>query len=349
MKPYGGKNATVLQYLHWFFRRFFVAVVLLGSLAGYLRPGWFEWVGWTYTIPLLGTVDSVVVGLGIIMFGMGMTLSTGEVADALTHPGRIGLGVICQFLLMPLLALVLVLLTGAPTPVALGVVLLGCCPGGTASNVMTFLADADVPLSIAVTVCGTLLAPLLTPWLFWLYGEQVLGVYLGEPIDVPVLMLTKTIVVVVVPVLLGLGLKWWLDVGDDAEELDRVFGLTSILVIALIVAYVVGSVDPGLLGRDLAGMSVTVFLHNGLGLAAGFLVAVFWGLPGGSIRALSLEVGMQNSGLAIALAGLLRTQLEATGQFAGSELALLAVPGVLFSVWHNVTGPLLASVWNESA
>lgn len=84
-------------------------------------------------------------------------------------------------------------------------------------------------------------------------------------------------------------------------------------------------------------------------LAAGFLAAVLWGLPRGAVRALSLEVGMQNSGLAIALAGLLRTQLETTGQFPGSELALLAVLGVLFSVWHNVTGPLLASVWNESA
>lgn len=338
----------MLRRLHRYLRRFFVVVVLFACLVGYLRPGWFEWVGRSYEVPLLKTVNNVVLGLGIIMFGMGMTLSTGEVSDALTSPCRIALGIACQYGFMPLLALALVILLALPTPLALGVVLLGCCPGGTASNVMTFLADADVPLSIAITVSGTLLAPVLTPWLFWLYGQQFLGVYLEEPISVPVLMLMKTIVLVVVPVLLGLGLKVGLNVRDD-ESLDRIFGTTSIVVIALIVAYVVGSVDPGLLERNFGGLSLAVLLHNGLGLAAGFLVGVVLSLPRGTAQALSLEVGMQNSGLAVALAGVLTTQLESTHQFTAAELTLVAVPAVLFSVWHNVTGPVLASYWNGSS
>jgi BASS family bile acid:Na+ symporter len=340
---------NVLRGVSWFSRRFFVFIVILASLLGYLQPRGFHWVGTELDAGVLGTVNGVVIGLGVIMLGMGMTLRLDEISVAFRHPERIGLGVLFQFVMMPLLALVIVLTMDLPTSAGLGVILLGCCPGGTASNVMTYLAGADVPLSIAVTVTGTLLAIVATPWLFWLYGGQVMGVYLEKPIDVPVDLLTRTIAIVVVPILLGLIIKISFNLSEREERLDQFFSLLSIIVIGLIVGYVVSSVEPELLERELTGLSVPVFLHNGMGLAAGFLAGGFFGMPRNTVRALSLEVGMQNSGLALALAGVLQTQLSSTDLFTKSELALLGVPAVLFSVWHNVTGPLLASVWSRTS
>lgn len=338
----------LVRSISWFSRRYFVLIVIASSFMGFYRPEDFGWIGTNLDAGILGMVNGVIIGLAIIMFGMGMTLQLDEISDALLRPGRILIGVVFQFGFMPLLALALALTMDLSTPVALGILLLGCCPGGTASNVMTYLADADVPLSIAVTVTGTLLAVFFTPWLFWFYGESVLGVYVGEPIEVPVYLLARTIAVVVIPVLLGLALKTYFDVEESEEYLDRIFSLISIVVIALIVAFVVSNVKPDRLVRELTGLSIPVFLHNGLGLGIGFLGASLLGMPRDSVRALSLEVGMQNSGLAMALAGVLQTQLAAGNLFTESELALIGVPAVLFSVWHNVTGPLLASAWGRN-
>lgn len=332
------------------FRRYFVMAVLLASLAGYLLPGIVRWVGWSSTVPVLGSVNGVLVGLGIIMFGMGMTLSVDEFVRALTHPARIVLGVLLQYALMPGLALFLVVVTGLPRSLGLGVILLGCCPGGTASNVMAFLAEADVPLSIAVTLLSTFLAPIATPWLFWLFGGQFYGVYLGETITVPVLLLTRAIIIVVVPILLGLLIKAVGNVSAFEETIEQIFSLLSILVICLIVAYVVSTAGlVSLSGRASVAVMIAVFFHNFLGLTTGYFAAAGFGLPVLSVQSLSLEVGMQNSGLAMALAGLLESRLIELSQFSSEELTLLAVPAVLFSVWHNLSGPFLASRWSHQS
>ncbi len=338
----------IVREISWFSRRFFVLIVIGASLVGYYRPGAVGWVGTSIGAGILGKINGVIIGLGIIMFGMGMTLDLDEISVALVHPGRILIGVLFQFGLMPLVALAIVFLVDLSIPAALGILLVGCCPGGTASNVMAYLADADVSLSIAVTVAGTLLAVVLTPWFFWFYSEWVLGVYVGEPINVPIYLLARTIAVVVGPVLLGLAFKASVDFSDEEEYVNQIFSLLSILVIALIVSYVVSNVDPDRFVRGLTGLSLPVLLHNGLGLGTGFLGAWILGMPQNSVRTLSLEVGMQNSGLAMALAGVLQTQLASSNVFTASELALLGVPAVLFSVWHNITGPFLASIWSRN-
>jgi BASS family bile acid:Na+ symporter len=334
-----------LKWLSQVSRRYFVVIVGLATVLGYFSPGSVQWMGWSTKLPMVGTINGIMIGLGIIMFGMGMTLSISQVRDALLNPGAIAIGVAFQFLLMPLIAFLLVISLGLDPLVGLGVILLGCCPGGTASNVMAFLAEADVPLSIAITLAGTLLAPLLTPWLFWFYGENLLGLYLGESIDVPVLMLAKATVIVVVPVLVGLGLKVSLDLGNVMELVNNLLRLVSIAIIALVVAYIVSTVDFALLSHQVAFIALPVIFHNGLGLITGYGAARSIGLTTDSVRTMTLEVGMQNSGLAMALAGLLKDNLIELSQYTSVDLALLSIPAVLFSVWHNVTGPLLASRW----
>jgi BASS family bile acid:Na+ symporter len=286
------------------------------------------------------------VGLGIIMLGMGITLSLSQVKEALLQPERIAIGVALQFILMPLIAFALVVLTGLDPIVALGVILLGCCPGGTASNVMAFLADVDVPLSIAVTLAGTLLAPLLTPWLFWFYGEKLLGFYLGTSIDVPVLILAKAVLLVVVPVMVGVLLKLFFTLERFENSIEQGFRILSIMIIAIIVAYIVGTLDITVTGSRLMLLAVPVVLHNGIGLLSGYYVSSLMGMNVSSVRTLSLEVGMQNSGLAMAIAGILETNLLEQADPGSADLALLAVPAIIFSVWHNITGPLLASIWS---
>ncbi len=344
-----GEFWQVLSELSSLARRYFVLIVIGASLTGYYLPEFFGWVGTSVNVAWIGTVNGVVLGLGIIMLGMGMTLSVSEVKKALVHPRRIVLGVLLQFFFMPLIAFGLVVVGGIEPVVALGIILLGCCPGGTASNVMAFLADVDVPLSIAVTLTGTLLAPILTPWLFWFYGEKLLGLYLGSTVDVPIVVLAKAIFVVVVPVILGMVLKTRLGLGRYGQVLDRGFRVLSITIIALIVAYIVSTLDLELTRPRLMVLTVPVVLHNAIGLAAGYWASTWIGFSTGSARTLALEVGMQNSGLAMAIAGLMESSLLPRANFSSPEFALLAVPAIVFSVWHNITGPLLASVWAANA
>lgn len=349
---------SILSGLSRFFNRNFVWVVLTGAVLGYRLPGFFLWVGEPVPVLLVSgsgslipttlPVDGIIVGLGLIMFGMGMTLSFREFRRALRFPGRIGLGVFLQFLLMPLVAFVLVILFGLPGVVALGVILVGCCPGGTASNVIAYLADADVPLSVSVTLVSTLLAPLITPWLVWSYGQKLLGFYTGQVIEIPVAILVKAILIIVVPLLLGLSVKRVIYGEEQYSIFDDVFTLLSVVIISIIVGYVVATASVNKQLFASLFLFGPVILHNLAGLALGYGGARVFGFPLDSVRSLSIEVGMQNSGLAVALAEILRQELVATGRYGSGELAMMAVPAVLFSVWHNVTGPVLASRWSES-
>lgn len=336
-----------------FCHRYFVLVVLVAACIGYVRPSLLLWMGEPLRLPVpSGTselvvaklpVNGVIVGLGLIMFGMGMTLSVSEFRRALTHPSRIGFGVILQFLIMPVVAFVLAMVLGLSNVAALGVILVGCCPGGTASNVIAFLADADVPLSVAVTLTSTLLAPLLTPWLVWVYGQRLLGYYRGEFLDIPVALLMKVILIIVVPLLVGLLLKQLGQSEMTLPVLEDVFTLLSIAVISLIVGYVVATASVKNQLMVSLFLFVPVVVHNISGLALGYWGAQFLAFPLDSVRSLSIEVGMQNSGLAVALAGVLQEEMG-----GGAELATMAIPAVLFSLWHNISGPVLASLWNNS-
>ena len=260
--------------------------------------------------------------LMVIMLGMGMTLRAADFAIVARRPWALLLGVAAQYVVMPGVAWLLTQALSLPAAVAAGVILVGAAPGGTASNVMVYLAKGDTALSVAMTSVSTLLAPLLTPLLvLWLAGEYL-------PVDAGGLF-TSIVQIVLVPVLLGLVLR--LVVPRVVERVLPALPLVSVVgITAVVVVVVAGSADT----ITSVGLVVVlaVVLHNGLGLALGYGIARVTGMDVSARRAISIEVGMQNSGLAAGLA---------TVHFSPAA----ALPAAVFSVWHNVSGSLLAGYW----
>ena len=291
--------------------RYFALWVVLGTILGSIRPELVTWVG--PHIPFL---------LGVIMFGMGMTLSGSDFKNALRRPREVAAGVLAQFTIMPLVAYGLALGLKLPPDLAVGVVLVGACPGGTASNVVTYLARGDVALSVSMTSIATLLAPVLTPMLtLGLAGQWI-------PVSAGALFLS-IVKIVVLPVAAGVLAHRFLS--KIVAQLTPLLPLVSVSAIVLIVAFVVSANLDRILATA-ATVFVAVALHHLFGLGLGFALARALGMEESKTRAVTIEVGMQNSGLAVSLAAL---------HFNPAA----AIPGALFSVWHNLTGPALATYW----
>ena len=266
-----------------------------------------------------GTLISVL--LGVVMFVMGMATRLDDFKIVLSRPKDIAIGCVAQFTVMPALAWGLARLFGLDEALTVGVVLVGCCPGGTASNVMTYLAKGDLALSVGMTGVSTILAPVLTPALTLLLA--------GKTVDVDAAgMFVGILWVVILPICLGLAAKRFFP--RATERAVRYMPTVSSVAIALIIALVVAAN-----ARHLATGGIAVFLvvilHNVCGLALGYLIAAALRLAEPKRRALCIEVGMQNSGLAASLAA---------AHFAAYPMA--AVPGAIFSVWHNISGALVA-------
>lgn len=260
--------------------------------------------------------------LALVMFGMGMNMSWRDVEPVLKQPKNILCGCAAQFLIMPLLAWVLGKAFSLDAALLTGVILVGACPGGTASNVITFLARGDLALSVGMTTVNTLLAPLVTPFIVWLL--------LRTSVEVDALAMFRTIALVVLaPIALGLLLHRF---ADRHPAVRQVMPTVSVLAIAAIIACIVAHQSAQLLATG-GVILLVVILHNLGGFGCGYLLARLLRLNTAQARALSVEVGMQNSGLATALA-----------QSAFPTLAMATVPGVLFSVWHNLSGSLLAAL-----
>ena len=291
----------------------FALWILLFALLAFYQPAWFlplaKWI-----VPLLG----------LIMFGMGLTLKTEDFREVARRPLRVLIGVLAQFLIMPGLAWLLCQVLRLPPEVAVGVILVGCCPGGTASNVMTWFARGDLALSVAITAVTTLLAPLVTPALIWLLASAWLPVQFGA-------LFMSILQVVLLPIALGLIAQRLL--GVRVRHLVEVLPLVSVVSIVIIVAAVVAASQAKIAESGLLIMAVVV-LHNGFGLALGYLAGMLFGMPLAQRKTLSIEVGMQNSGLGAALA---------SAHFS----PLAAVPSALFSVWHNLSGSLLAALFRR--
>ena len=265
--------------------------------------------------------------LGVVMFGMGLTLNLNDFRIVFSRPKDVIIGCLAQFTIMPLLAWGLARLFGLDEALALGVVLVGCCPGGTASNVITYLAKGDLALSVGMTGVSTLLAQFLTPLLTWALA--------GKSVDVDVASMFLSILwVVILPIVIGLLVKWlWPKFTEKAT--DYLPALSSV-AIALIVAIVIAANADKLLAGGLV-IVLVVMLHNVCGLSLGYLIGRLLGLSGPKKRAISVEVGMQNSGLASSLA---------TIHFAAYPLA--TIPGAIFSVWHNLSGAAVAYLYRKS-
>jgi BASS family bile acid:Na+ symporter len=286
---------------------------LLAAAAAWIWPE--AWVGFKGSIAPL---------LGVVMLGMGMTLEVRDFARVLERPGLVSLGVAMQYTIMPSVGWALSVALGLPAQLAAGIVLVGSCPGGTASNVVCYLARGDVALSITLTTVSTLLAIGATPMLTW--------VYVGERIEVPVLgMLASVLKIVILPVLVGVVVnKVW---GRRLAPIKRGLPLVSVIAIVVIIAIIVGLNRDGI-GQLVGLVSVAVMTHNLLGLALGYGVARALGRSRSQSRTLAIEVGMQNSGLGVALA---------TAHFPPAA----ALPGAFFSVWHNLSGACLAGWWSR--
>ncbi|MBA2862729.1 bile acid:sodium symporter family protein [Methanococcus maripaludis] len=292
---------------------YFAMLVILGSIIGFLNPDLFGW-----SLPHISLI------LGIIMFGMGMTLNKDDFKTVLKRPFDVVFGTALQFILMPLLAFFVVTLLNLPGELAIGVILLGACPGGTASNVITYLAKGDVALSVAITTFSTLIAPLMTPIL-------VLG-FAGSWIDVSAYSMFLSILkIVLIPVILGVIINNLF--GKKIDSIRQILPLISVAAIVLIVSAIIGVNSEKIISSGVFAL-LAVILHNAFGLLFGYIGSKLVGMDEKKSRAITIEVGVQNSGLAVALATIYFNPLA-------------AVPGAIFSVWHNITGPILANYWSK--
>lgn len=290
------------------------ALVLLSAIVGLAFPD------------IVGQVKPTVISplLGVIMFGMGLTLQAEDFRVVFSRPKDVIIGCLAQFTVMPLLAWALSKAFALDEALTIGVVLVGCCPGGTASNVITYLAKGDLALSVGMTGVSTLLAPLVTPLLVLLLA--------GKTVDVDVLgMLLSILWVVILPIAAGLVIKrlWPRQTSMVTAYLPALSTITICALVLIVIAASAGK----LLSGGLIIIAV-VMLHNLFGIGIGYLIGRLLGLPSAKRRAISIEVGMQNSGLAAGLAAL---------HFASYPMA--TIPGAIFSVWHNISGAIVAKLY----
>ncbi|EEY85943.1 bile acid transporter [Acinetobacter radioresistens SH164] len=304
--------AALLRLTQFIQKTFALWVVLFAGVA-LLVPEAFVWLKAYITWML-----------GIIMFGMGMTMTPNDFKSVLQSPKAVIIGVAAQFVVMPGLAFILCKLFQLPPEIAIGVILVGCCPGGTASNVITYMAKGNTALSVACTSVSTLLAPIFTPAIFYVLASQWIEINAAS-------MLVSILQVVLFPILLGLIVRSLLK--QKVEQYIQVMPLVSVVAIVAIVAAIIGGSKASILESGLMILGV-VMLHNTLGYLLGFWASRLFKLPYADSKAVAIEVGMQNSGLGVALAAV---------HFAASPVT--AVPSAIFSLWHNISGPALATYW----
>lgn len=298
-----------LEKLSAFISKYMAIFVIAIAAIALFEPWTFKWAA-----------PKVTILLGVVMFGMGMTLRIRDFKLVFQRPRDVFIGALAQFTIMPALAWLLAKGFGLPPELAAGVILVGTCPGGTSSNVMTYLARGDVALSVSMTMTTTILAPIVTPLLtWWLAGEWV-------EISLSAMMLS-IVQVVILPIVLGIIINTFFEA--TVQKVVNLLPLISVTAIVLIVGGVVSVSSQRIMETGLLIMLV-VMCHNLLGYGIGFLLAKLLHMNMAKAKAISIEVGMQNSGLATSLAML---------HFG----ATAAIPGAIFSVWHNISGSLAAN------
>ncbi len=296
-----------------FIGRSFAYWTLAFALAGFLYPDLF-----------IGLKSQVSYLLGVIMFGMGLTLKVSDFSEVFKRPKQVVMGILAQFIIMPVLALLLTIVFKLDPMLAVGVLLVGCCPGGTSSNVITYLSKGDLALSVTITSISTLLAPIMTPFLLQLLANKIIDIAFWP-------MMMSIVYVVIVPIVLGVAFR--VLVGKKATVINPILPIISVAGIVTIVAIVVAINQTKIREVGLLVICI-VALHNVLGYAIGYALAHYLGMQWPQRKAIAIEVGMQNSGLGASLA---------IAHFS----PLAAVPSALFSVWHNISGALLANFFQK--
>lgn len=312
----------------------FAVWTILGTLWAWFVPDHFIWVADGRFTPFGQPLISVL--LGVIMLGMGITLSFDDFRRVLAIPRCVAVGVILQFTVMPLTGVALAVGFGLETGLAVGLILVSCCPGGTASNVVTYLARANLALSVTMTMASTLVAivatPLLTGWLAGIFVE----------IDRWSLF-RNMVVIVLLPVVAGVLLHHYLP--KLTKQVARVSPLVSVLVVVLIVGGIIAKSKPLIIEHAGVLLLALLLLHVS-GFLFGFVITRLLGLGVNEQRTISIEVGMQNSGLGSSLAS---TPAFAAQFSSAMQAALAPVPSAISAVYHVVLGSLLASIWRRSA
>jgi BASS family bile acid:Na+ symporter len=296
-------------------------VVIAAAVISFFAPTTFAWVsGFTQTAIL-----------GFIMLTMGLTLTTQDMKVLATRPWDLAIGAFAQFGLMPLIAWILVHFFHLDTAFAVGIILVGCCPGGVSSNIMSYLCKGDVAYSVGMTTVSTLLAPVVTPALvLWLAGKTIAVDTVG--------MFINILIVTIIPVGIGFLGNLFFGKKEAFKKAQSIMPSLSVLGLACIVGGVISAVHSHLLsgGWALFGWTfLIVFLHNGFGYVTGYTVGKLFSFSKAKKRTLSIEVGMQNAGLA--------TNLASTFFMASCPLSV--VPCAISCAWHSISGTLLASLF----
>ena len=306
----------MLKTVSSFIKTFMPLIVLAIAALTLFVPETGMWVQTAWINPLLM----------VVLFGMGLTMNVDEFIDVFKHPKDCLVGVVSQYIVMPLSAFAIGMALQLEPALLAGLVLVGTCPGGTASDVMTYLGKGDVALSVSITAVNTALAPLLTPIITLLLLQTVVNV------DV-ISMFISILQVAIIPIALGLCVNHFIP--KVTQAVSDVLPLVSITAICLIVAAVISHNSEQIFATG-ASVFAAVILLNLAGYAVGYGIGKATGMTLARRKALSLEIGMQNSGLATSLA---------LTVFPG--MALATVPGAVFSVWHNVSGSLLAALFRR--
>lgn len=302
-----------LKQISNFFGKYMSVIVLVVAAVSLFFPKSVSFIKTTYVNYLLMTS----------MFCMGITLKVEDFKVLFTRPKDIVIGAIAQFTIMPLLAFLLSLAFRLPPELAIGVILVGTCPGGISSNVITYLAKGDVPLSVGMTSVSTILAPLATPLLTLLYA--------GEKIDVNAMsMFISILQVVIAPIILGFVINKFFH--KFVEHFKDVLPLISVVAVVAIVAAVVSANSQRLMQVGHL-VVIVIIIHNTLGYMLGYFLGKLCKFNNAKCKTISIEVGMQNAGLASSLA---------STHFA--YMALAAVPGAIGSVWHCISGSIVANI-----
>lgn len=290
------------------------------ALFAFLLPHTFDWVR--------GTTQTVI--LGVIMLTMGLTLTTNDFKILLRRPLDIFIGACAQFIIMPGVAYLLVHVFHLEPALALGILLVGCCPGGVSSNIMSYLCHGDVAFSVGMTCASTLLAPVMTPMLMKMTAGQI--IYVDA-----VGMFTNILIVTIIPVAVGCTLNYYCSARKSFPTVQSLMPGVSVICLAIIVGGVISTVHDELMSRGLllfVGTFGVVFCHNSLGYLLGWMAGRLAGFNTAKKRTISIEVGMQNAGLATVLA---------SNFFAAQPLAVL--PCAISCVWHSISGTILAGIY----
>jgi BASS family bile acid:Na+ symporter len=274
--------------------------------------------------PFTELKPAIVPLLTVIMFSMGLTLSIEDFKRALSMPQLIITGLVLQYSIMPFAALAIATIFQLDPALTIGMILVGACPGGTASNVITYLARGNVALSISLTSISTILAIVLTPAITLLIADTSIQVPAAR-------MFVSILYIVILPVALGLALKHFF--AYRIKTVEHYLPLIAVAAIVLIIA-IITALNAGQFSQVGITVLLAVVLHNAIGLLTGYGSARLMGYPARECRTLAIEVGMQNSGLAVALA---------IKHFS----AAAALPGAIFSIWHNISGSALAFFWSK--